>query len=184
MGTHSHQGVVIATARMKVSCVFAAVVFSVVLCNVTGTIIVTSTAITGSTLAALAALKGAAVLGGLLGLKLGRGRRQAPVCGPVTDPETYLNLAVHTDHLGCTQRYVCEVHARDPADLSADETLIKNAFNAVSDADAVADDSFRYLYLRAAVIGEKGDVVSCEKEFNKCPLDSKTLTQEFEKSQL
>merc|ERR1712168_1730516 len=114
MGTHSHQGVVIATARMKVSCVFAAVVFSVVLCNVTGTIIVTSTAITGSTLAALAALKGAAVMGGLLGLKLGRrGRRQAAECSPVSDPETFLNLAVNTDQLGCTQRYVCEVHARD-----------------------------------------------------------------------
>merc|ERR1712126_682067 len=156
---------------MKVSCVFAAVVSCVVLCNVTGTIIVTSTAVTGSTLAALAALKGR------------RGRRQAPECSPVTDPETYLNLAVNTDHLGCTQRYVCEVHARDPADLSADETLIKNAFSAVSDAALLADGSFKSLYVRAATIGTQGDVASCAEEFNKCPLDSKTLTKEFEKKQ-
>merc|ERR1712142_370706 len=127
MGTRTHQGVVITTVRMKVSCVFAAAVVSVVLCNVTGTLVVSTTAITSSSLAALAALKGAAVLGGLVGAALGRGRgrRQAIECAPLSDPDTYLTLAVNTDHLGCTQRYVCEVHARDLADLSADETLIR-----------------------------------------------------------
>ncbi|XP_042858767.1 uncharacterized protein LOC122244863 [Penaeus japonicus] len=171
---------------MQFTLATAAFLLLAALHSAVGTFIVTTGSVALSTsAAALAALKLSAVGGAILGSAIGsrrryRGKRELVQCLPVANTELYFTLAANSDKLGCVQRFVCEVSARDAADLTEDERLIRDAFASNLTAEA---GSAKSLFVRAASIGAKGEPRLCVDEYSKCPIDGKTLLKEFIRAQ-
>ncbi|XP_027232654.2 uncharacterized protein [Penaeus vannamei] len=172
---------------MQLTLATAALLLAIALPSTSGTLLVTTGSVAlSSSAAALAALKLSAVGGAVLGSAIAsrgrsRGKRDLVQCLPVADTELYFTLAANSDKLGCVQRFVCEVSARDEADLSEDERLFRDAF---ASGHAPEAGSAQSLFVRAASVGAKGDLRLCADEYSKCPIDGKTLLREFNKAQL
>merc|ERR1712183_23137 len=165
--------------KMKVTRVATLALAFGLLDMVTSTLIVTTTTATLAALANGVVAVGAVVLGAsLLGALKGRGKRQAAECFASNDPDLYFSLAVNADHLGCSQRFVCEISARSIDSLTQEETLIRSIFTSNVTA---AEESGKAILTKAATLGQENGILLCAEVFNKCPFDSKTLLQEFKK---
>lgn len=173
--------------RMQLTLATLALLMVAAMHSAAGTLVLTTGSLAlSSSAAALAALKLSAVGGAILGSAIAsrgrsRGKREQVQCLPVANTELYFTLAANSDKLGCVQRFVCEVSARDEADLTEDERLFRDAFTS---SHAPGAGSAQSLFVRAASVGAKRDLRLCADEYSKCPIDGKTLLREFNKAQL
>merc|ERR1712105_267361 len=183
MGTHvlSVLQQTLPTLKMKISRVATLALAFGLLDMVNCTVVLATTTVTLASVAnAVIAAKAVALGALLIASKLNRRKRQAAECLPINDPDMLFSLAVSADPFGCSQRFVCEISARDLPTLSENEAIIRSVF---SSGSATAEEgSGKALLIKAATRGLNKDIALCATTYDKCPYDSKTLLKEFKKA--
>lgn len=141
----------------------------------------TTTAATTAALAVGGALAAAGVLAAARAAS-SRGKRAAPTCLPVSNPELFITLAASSDKLGCGMRLVCELEATPDQALSHEERLILGLFGRAP-APVAFDQlntpkaGFQY----AAFLGAKAaSPAECASTFNQCPFDRTVMMRAFQ----
>ncbi|XP_066939819.1 uncharacterized protein [Macrobrachium rosenbergii] len=144
---------------------------------------VTSSAAAAAALAGVGALAAAGVIVAARAAS-GNGKRSAPTCLPVNNPELFITLAANSDKLGCGMRLVCELEATPDEALTQDERLILALFGRAPlpvNFEELNTPKAGFQY--AAFVGSKaGSPSECASVFNACPFDRATMIEAFHRS--
>ncbi|XP_042210812.1 uncharacterized protein LOC121858434 [Homarus americanus] len=113
-----------------------------------------------------------------------KGKRSAPTCLPVSNPDLFFTLAANSDKLGCGMRLVCELESTPDEALTHQEKLILGLFGRTPvPVNFEQLNSPKASFQYAAFVGAKAaSPAECAKTFNMCPFDRVTMIKAFQKN--